>query len=78
MLFKAYINCNSIFEILYFQATLRGYEHRDKAIMSANLSRVSFWSILTTLVLLGVSFVQVYTIRSLFEENSKLGRALRR
>lgn len=55
-----------------------GYEHRDTAIMNANLSRVSFWSILTTVVLLFVAVVQVYTIRSLFEQNSKLGKALRR
>jgi hypothetical protein len=69
---------NLLNKIEYYQSTLRSYEHRDKVIMAANLSRVSFWSVITTAVLVFVAVLQVYTIRSLFEENSKLGRALRR
>ncbi|KAI6217044.1 Emp24/gp25L/p24 family protein [Aphelenchoides fujianensis] len=68
---------NSLNRIEYYQSTLRSFEHRDKAIMAANLSRVSFYSVLTTAVLLLVACLQVYTIRSLFEENSKLGRVER-
>ncbi|KAI6187470.1 hypothetical protein M3Y98_00247300 [Aphelenchoides besseyi] len=64
---------NSLNKIEYYQSTLRSFEHRDKVIMAANLSRVSFYSLLTTAVLLIVAVLQVYTIRSLFEENSKLG-----
>jgi len=65
-------------KIEFYQSTLRSYEHRDTAIMAANLYRVSFWSILTSAVLIFVAVLQVYTIRSLFEQNSKLGKALRR
>lgn len=65
-------------KIEFYQSTLRSYEHRDMAILNANLSRVSFWSILTSVVLIFVAVLQVYSIRSLFEENSKFGRALRR
>lgn len=69
---------NLLNKIEFYQSTLRSYEHRDTAIMNANLSRVSFWSVLTTIVLLFVAVLQVYTIRSLFEANSKWGKALRR
>ncbi|CAD5220432.1 unnamed protein product [Bursaphelenchus okinawaensis] len=55
----------------YYQSVLRSYEHRDKAIMNANHSRVTFWSFINTVVLFVVAVLQVYTIRSLFEENSK-------
>jgi len=65
-------------KIEYHQSTLRAYEARDRAIMTANNDRVLFWSILNAVVLIAVGAVQVITIRSLFEENSKLGRALRR
>jgi protein ERP2 len=62
----------------YYLALLRAYEARDRSIMDANLNRVNFWSVLNALVLVVVGVVQVYMIRSLFEENSKIGRALRR
>jgi len=68
----------SLNKIEYYQSTLRGYEHRDSVIMQANLNRVSFWSIANTAAMIFVAGLQVYTIRALFEENSKLGRALRR
>jgi len=68
----------SLNKIEYYQSTLRGYEHRDSVIMQANLNRVSVWSIATTAAMIFVACLQVYTIRALFEENSKLGRALRR
>lgn len=62
----------------YYMALLRAYEARDRSIMDANYSRVTFWSLLNAFVLIAVGVVQVYMIRSLFEENSKIGRALRR
>ncbi|KAI1714207.1 hypothetical protein Ddc_11525 [Ditylenchus destructor] len=65
-------------KVEYYQAMFRTQEARDRAIMTANNDRVLFWSVLNSLVLIGVGFVQVYMIRSLFEEHSKLGRALRR
>jgi len=51
---------------------------RDQALMDANYERVNWWSAIHMLCLVAVATVQVYTIRSLFEEKSKLGRALRR
>ncbi|KAI1711297.1 emp24/gp25L/p24 family/GOLD domain-containing protein [Ditylenchus destructor] len=65
-------------KVEYYQAMFRTQEARDRAIMTANNDRVLFWSVLNSLVLIGVGFVQVYMIRSLFEEHSKIGRALRR
>ncbi|VDK83051.1 unnamed protein product [Cylicostephanus goldi] len=60
-----------------YRALLRAHEARDRAIMVANLDRVTFWSCTHTLVLLGVGALQVYMIRSMFEDNSKLGRLIR-
>lgn len=64
-------------KIEYYQSLFRVSEAKDRAILSANHDRVSFWSLLNTLVVLFVGAVQVWTIRSLFEENSKLGRLMR-
>ncbi|CAI5447425.1 unnamed protein product [Caenorhabditis angaria] len=69
---------NNLNKVEYHQALLRAHEARDRAIMSANFDRVTFWSLLHTLVLLGVAAIQVFMIRQLFEENSKIGRVLRK
>jgi len=69
---------NTLNRIEYNQAVLRAYEARDKAVMTTNFDRVSFWSLINSIVLIGVGAVQVYMIRCLFEENSKVGRLLRR
>jgi len=62
----------------YHQSTLRSFEARDRSISMAQNDRVLFWSVLNTVVLLVVGIVQVYMIRSLFEENSRIGRVLRK
>ncbi|CAJ0918149.1 unnamed protein product, partial [Mesorhabditis belari] len=69
---------NNFNKVEYHQAVLRAHEARDRAIMNANLDRVTFWSILNALVLMFVAGIQVYMIRSLFEENSKIGQFLRK
>ncbi|CAI4224464.1 unnamed protein product [Auanema sp. JU1783] len=69
---------NQLNKVEYHQALMRAHEARDRAVMNANLDRVTFWSIVHTIVLLGVGSIQVYMIRSLFEDNSKLGKMLRR
>jgi protein ERP2 len=69
---------NFLNKIEFYQSMMRSYEHRDFAIVNANMNRISFWSIIFTVSLLLVSVIQVYTIRSLFEQNSKIGKALRR
>jgi len=68
----------SLNKIEYYQALMRAWEARDRAIMTANLDRVTFWSLLNGAVLLGVGLIQVFMIRSLFEDKSKVGRMLRR
>ncbi|CAJ0580146.1 unnamed protein product, partial [Mesorhabditis spiculigera] len=69
---------NNFNKMEYHQAILRAHEARDRSVMNANLDRVSFWSIVNSLVLIFVGGIQVYMIRSLFEENSKVGRFLRK
>jgi len=61
----------------HYQALLRAWEARDRAIMDANHTRVNFWSIVNTIVLISVGMVQVYLIRSLFEDNTRVGRLLK-
>uniref|UniRef100_A0A0N5BT29 GOLD domain-containing protein n=1 Tax=Strongyloides papillosus TaxID=174720 RepID=A0A0N5BT29_STREA len=65
-------------KIEYHQALLRAYESRDRAIMGANLSRVNLWSIINTIVIILVGCLHVFMIRSLFNENSNIGRLLRK
>ncbi|KAL6739921.1 hypothetical protein Aduo_013318 [Ancylostoma duodenale] len=65
-------------KIEYHQALLRVHEARDRAVMVANLDRLTFWSCTHTLVLIGVEALQVFMIRSLFEDSSKLGQLLRK
>ncbi|PAV77884.1 hypothetical protein WR25_05914 [Diploscapter pachys] len=68
----------SLNKIEYYQALMRAQEARDRAIMNANFDRVTFWSLVHTLAMLSVGAVQVYMIRCLFEDNSKIGRLLRK
>uniref|UniRef100_A0A0N5A328 GOLD domain-containing protein n=1 Tax=Parastrongyloides trichosuri TaxID=131310 RepID=A0A0N5A328_PARTI len=65
-------------KVEYHQALLRAYESRDRAIMGANLNRVNLWSTINTVVIAFVGCLQVFMIKSLFNENSKLGRLLRK
>jgi len=60
-----------------YQSMLRAYEARDRAIMEANFERVNTWSIVGICVLVVVTALQVYMIRSLFEDTSKVGKILR-
>uniref|UniRef100_A0AAF5PJ59 GOLD domain-containing protein n=1 Tax=Wuchereria bancrofti TaxID=6293 RepID=A0AAF5PJ59_WUCBA len=69
---------NLLNKIEYHQSLLRAYEARDRAIMNANFDRVTLWSVVNSIILVIVGLLQVYMIRSLFEDNSKLGQLLRR
>jgi protein ERP2 len=59
------------------QNQFRNYELIDRSFMENNFERVNFWSILNIVIMVTVGFVQVYMIRSLFEDRSKIGRVLR-
>lgn len=59
------------------QNTFRTFEIIDRNIMEHNYERINFWSMVNIGVMLAVSILQVYMIRSLFEDKSKVGRVLR-
>ncbi|GAA6083551.1 transmembrane emp24 domain-containing protein 1b [Tachysurus ichikawai] len=50
------------------QTVLRAFEARDRNLLENNLWRVSFWSCTSLVVMLAVAFVQVYTVRRLFDD----------
>ncbi|XP_072104185.1 transmembrane emp24 domain-containing protein 1-like [Mobula birostris] len=54
------------------QATLRAFEARDRNLQEGNLGRVNFWSAVNLGVMLVVSFVQVYMLKSLFDDRRKV------
>ncbi|KAJ0057892.1 hypothetical protein NL108_003037 [Boleophthalmus pectinirostris] len=54
------------------QAALRAFEARDRYLLEDNLWRVSFWSCLTLLVMLGVATAQIYTLKKLFDDKKNV------
>uniref|UniRef100_A0AAW0PWX2 GOLD domain-containing protein n=1 Tax=Mugilogobius chulae TaxID=88201 RepID=A0AAW0PWX2_9GOBI len=54
------------------QASLRAFETRDRYLLEDNLWRVSFWSCLSLLVMLGVASTQIYTLKKLFDDKKKV------
>lgn len=59
------------------QAVLRALEARDRSIMENNSERVTTFSILSSLVLISVGLIQVYMVKTLFDDNSAFGKVLR-
>lgn len=56
----------------HVQNVLRAFEARDRYLLEDNLWRVSFWSCINLLVMLAVAVTQIYTLRSLFNENKRV------
>uniref|UniRef100_A0A3Q0RYP6 Transmembrane p24 trafficking protein 5 n=1 Tax=Amphilophus citrinellus TaxID=61819 RepID=A0A3Q0RYP6_AMPCI len=54
------------------QTLLRAFEARDRNIQESNFERVNFWSVVNLIVMVLVSGVQVYLVRSLFEDKRKI------
>lgn len=54
------------------QAALRAFEARDRYLLEDNLWRVSFWSCVTLLLMLGVAAAQIYTLKKLFDDRKKV------
>lgn len=54
------------------QASLRAFEARDRYVLEDNLWRVSFWSCVTLLVMLGVAAAQIYTLKKLFDDKTNV------
>ncbi|XP_053549933.1 transmembrane emp24 domain-containing protein 5 [Bombina bombina] len=53
------------------QTLLKAFEARDRNVQESNLDRVNFWSVFNLVVMVVVSAVQVYMLRSLFEDKRK-------
>lgn len=54
------------------QTLLRAFEARDRNIQESNFERVNFWSVVNLIAMVLVSGVQVYLVRSLFEDKRKI------
>ncbi|KAG5850029.1 hypothetical protein ANANG_G00077930 [Anguilla anguilla] len=56
---------------LQIQTVLRAFEARDRNLQESNYERVNLWSCTNLLVMLVVSGLQVYLLRSLFDDKRK-------
>ncbi|KAM7012733.1 transmembrane emp24 domain-containing protein 5 [Tautogolabrus adspersus] len=54
------------------QTVLRAFEARDRNLQESNFDRVNFWSVINMVAMMLVSAVQVYLVRSLFEDKRKV------
>lgn len=54
------------------QTLLRAFEARDRNLQESNFDRVNFWSIVNLVVMMLVSAIQVYLVRSLFEDKRNI------
>ncbi|XP_078285385.1 transmembrane emp24 domain-containing protein 1-like [Rhinoraja longicauda] len=63
---------NKLSKSMQIQAILRAFEARDRNLQEGNLGRVTFWSAVNLAVMLTVSFVQVYMLKSLFDDRRKV------
>ncbi|XP_074525113.1 transmembrane emp24 domain-containing protein 5 [Halichoeres trimaculatus] len=53
------------------QTVLRAFEARDRNLQESNFDRVNFWSVVNLVIMVLVSAVQVYLVRSLFDDKRK-------
>ncbi|KAI1892020.1 hypothetical protein AGOR_G00149690 [Albula goreensis] len=56
---------------LQIQTVLRAFEARDRNLQESNFERVNLWSCTNLVVMLVVSGLQVYLLRSLFDDKRK-------
>lgn len=56
---------------VHIQTLLRAFEARDRNIQESNFDRVNFWSMVNLVVMVVVSAIQVYMLKSLFEDKRK-------
>ncbi|XP_034977893.2 transmembrane emp24 domain-containing protein 5 [Zootoca vivipara] len=56
---------------IHIQTLLKAFEARDRNIQESNFDRVNFWSMVNLAIMVVVSAVQVYMLRSLFEDKRK-------
>jgi hypothetical protein len=58
-------------------ALFKGFELIDRNLMEESYERVNFWSFFNVFIMVSVGFIQVFMIKSLFEDSSKIGKVLR-
>lgn len=56
---------------LQIQTVLRAFEARDRNLQESNYDRVNIWSFTNLVVMMVVSCIQVYLLRSLFDDKRK-------
>ncbi|KAM6962777.1 transmembrane emp24 domain-containing protein 5 [Aplochiton taeniatus] len=56
---------------LHIQTVLRAFEARDRNLQESNYDRVNMWSATNVLLMMLVSGLQVYLLRSLFNDKNK-------
>ncbi|XP_038572347.1 transmembrane emp24 domain-containing protein 5 [Micropterus salmoides] len=54
------------------QTLLRAFEARDRNLQESNFDRVNLWSVVNLIVMMLISALQVYLVRSLFEDKRKV------
>ncbi|XP_061540799.1 transmembrane emp24 domain-containing protein 5 [Phycodurus eques] len=54
------------------QTVLRAFEARDRNLQESNFDRVNLWSLVNLVAMMLVSGMQVYLVRSLFEDKRKI------
>ncbi|KAM3725091.1 Transmembrane emp24 domain-containing protein [Dirofilaria immitis] len=69
---------NNLNIIERLQRQYASIEMADRTAIERSYEMINFWSVLHLFVMLFALSVQVYMVRSLFEENSKIGRILRK
>ncbi|XP_076873365.1 transmembrane emp24 domain-containing protein 5 [Brachyhypopomus gauderio] len=57
---------------LQIQTVLRAFEARDRNLQESNYERVNIWSFTNVVVMILVSCIQVYLLRSLFDDKRKV------
>lgn len=57
---------------VHIQTILRAFEARDRNLQESNYDRVNFWSVTNLIVMVIVAAVQVFLVRSLFEDKRKI------
>ncbi|XP_005994234.1 transmembrane emp24 domain-containing protein 1 [Latimeria chalumnae] len=63
---------NRLERSIQMQAVLRAFEARDRNLQESNLERVNFWSAVNLAVMGVVAFLQVYMLKSLFDDKRRI------
>lgn len=62
---------NNLEKVQHLQDTWRALEARDRNVIESNFTRVNWWSLLQSMLMIVVCLIQVVMIRSIFDETSR-------